>query len=133
MATEKAEIIRAPENIAPFSLRLDVPLEGSVYDNKNSSAIAFKVQLNDLTGGILRPNQLGQLAAGFEKGRIFRHETTKPTGLYELAEGGKGITFHDPVALYERWFKLEKKVNVTLQIAMRNLIEKALELQAITE
>lgn len=126
MATEKAEIISAPENVAPFSLRLAVPLQGSVYDRDNFSAVVFKQQLNDLTGGILRPNQLGQLAAGLEKGRIFRHETTQPTGLYELAEGGKGITFHNPVDLYERWFKLEKKVNVTMQQAMRNLIENAL-------
>jgi hypothetical protein len=124
---QKAEVVEAPEDLYPFSILLEKPLVGSVYDKNNPSADAFKSQLGRLTGKVLRANQLGQLAGGLEKGRIFRHDTTQPTGLYSIEGEGKGITLHDPAVLYERWFELEKKVNFTMQTAIRTLIDKAID------
>ena len=111
----------------PFTLLLPRPFEGDFYDRKNESTQELKDYLRTATGNSLRPNILGQLASGLVHGQMFRIGNDPKPGLYELAEGGRGITFNDPVSLYERWPELEKKVGPALQVAMRQIIDYATE------
>ena len=111
----------------PFTLLLPRPFEGDFYDRKNETADELKEHLRNATGGRLRPNILGQLASGLVHGQMFRIGNDPKPGLYQLAEGGRGITFHDPVSLYERGPELEKKVGPALQVAMRQIIDFATE------
>lgn len=113
-------------DIPPFSIRLPVPYEGYFYDRNNQNANYLKDYLRQMTDGLLTPNKLGQFASGLVHGRVFRHYSTIPTGLYGIADGGKGITFHDPDKLYRDWPKHEKQVGPAMHSAMRALIDNAL-------
>jgi hypothetical protein len=116
----------AEKKQGPFSLILPEPFTGNIYDRKNESAAEFKDFIRTITGNKLKPNQLGQLAAGLVHGQIYRIGNGPKPNLYSLAEGGRGITFHDPDTLYEGWDNVEKNVGPTMQEAIRDIIDYAL-------
>ncbi|MDL2362797.1 MAG: hypothetical protein QFB86_00245 [Patescibacteria group bacterium] len=121
-----AENSTATDEIYPFSLRLMPPYEGYFYDKHNESAKLLKNYLKIITGDILAANHLGQFASGLVHGQVHRIRNQEKTHLYELAEGGKGITFNDPTALYRRWNELETQVGPKMQEAMRNLLDSCI-------
>jgi hypothetical protein len=114
--------------LAPFTLVLAEPVE-NLENHEQKSTRAYKRQLNDLTGQVLSPNFLGQLAKGLVKGRLSTLFESEPVGLYEGAfdEVGnlRGITFLEPTQLYEAWPKAELQAGEMYQQAIRNLIEAA--------
>lgn len=114
------------KDLESFSLILPVPYEGDFYDRNNLSAQEFKKFLRAASGDILKSNQLGQLASGLVHGKVYRICNQPDHGLYEIAEFGRGITFHDPKTLYNNWSDAELKVGETMQSAMRNIIDYAL-------
>jgi hypothetical protein len=110
----------------PLHVTLPAPLRGDILDRDNQSARRFKRHLNELTGGILHANQLGQFAVGLVFGRIRRGNRPDPEGLYEVTEDGRRIVLKDPNTLYNRWPLEEDKVGPALQDAMRRLTWRAL-------
>lgn len=116
----------------PFTLILPVPYEGDFYDRNNDTAKELKKFLNEASGGILKANQLGQLASGLVHGQVFRIDKQPKANLYGLAEEGRGITFHHPEVLYSNWPEQEAKVGETMQHAMRNIIDYALDQRTLS-
>jgi hypothetical protein len=122
----KSELMNPPEQIdegaiAPFSLLIPVQLKGMFFSHKNDPAHIFKSYVHSLTEGVAPKNATGEIAAALVLGYMDQVRPRR-TGLYTLEGEGRGITFHDPVTLYNRWSEVEKRVGEKKQRAMRNLL-----------
>jgi hypothetical protein len=122
----KREVIHQPGQIAegeiaPFTLLLPIQLKGGFFAHGNAPAHIFKSYVRILTEGVAPRNTTGEIASALVLGFMDQVHPQR-TGLYTLEGEGGGITFNDPVTLYNNWEKVERRVGEKKQIAMRHLL-----------